>query len=286
VERTCHDALKNETLQAAAALSYYSILAVFPGLILLSAMVGYIPLPDLFGTVLVSMEHILPADSMRVIYSVLADVLSANRGTWLSLGMLGTLWVVSSAFGAMIEALDTAYDVADDRPFWKTRILAMGLAAMTGVLLLCAMAVLIVGPRFGEWLAGRFSLSGFFIWLWPFLHWTIAIAFTVFAVVAVYFFAPNVKQRFLATLPGAILSVTFWIGLSSLLGVYFRHFADYNRTYGTLGGFIAFMVWFYWTAFFFIVGAELNAEFAKETEAGALRQKGTPSAEDNLRRAA
>jgi membrane protein len=105
------------------------------------------------------------------------------------------------------------------------------------------------------------------------VHWTVAVGFTVFAVEVLYFIAPNVKQRFLATLPGAILSVTFWIGLSYLLGLYFRHFADYNRTYGTLGGFIAFTTWFYWTSFFFIAGAELNAELAKGTKAGPLRQK-------------
>lgn len=124
-----------------------------------------------------------------------------------------------------------------------------GLAVITGLLLLVALAVMIVGPRFGEWLAERFYLSGLFVWRWPVIHWTVAIGFTVLAVEVLYFIAPNVKQRFRATLPGAILSVTFWIGLSYLLGLYFRHFADYNRTYGTLGGFIAFMTWFYWTSF-------------------------------------
>jgi membrane protein len=287
VTRTCRDVVRNETFQAAAALSYYCILGVFPGLILLSAVLGYMPLPDLFGAVLALMQHILPVDTMRMIYSVLADVLSADRRTWLSLGMLGTLWVMSSAFDAMIEALNTAYGVTDDRPFWKTRLLAVSLAAVTGVLLLCALAVMIVGPRFGEWLAGKIYVSGLFIWLWPFLHWTIAIIFSVFAVEVLYFLAPNVKQRFLATLPGAVLAVTFWIGLSYLLGLYFRHFADYNRTYGTLGGFVAFMTWFYWTSFFFIAGAELNAELAKVTQPGPLKRKrkDSPSGE-NLDRVA
>jgi membrane protein len=286
VKRACQDVVRNETLQAAAALSYYCIFAVFPGLIFLSAVLGYIPLPNLFGSVLALMQHLLPADTMRLIYSVLSDVLSANRRTWLSLGMLGTLWVMSTAFDAMIEALNTAYDVTDDRPFWKTRLLAVGLAVITGLLLLVALAVMIVGPRFGEWLAERFYLSGLLVWLWPVIHWTVAIGFTVFAVEVLYFIAPNVKQRFWATLPGAILSVTFWIGLSYLLGLYFRHFADYNRTYGTLGGFIAFMTWFYWTSFFFIAGAELNAELAKGTKAGPLRQKDKASPDATLDRAA
>jgi membrane protein len=92
---------------------------------------------------------------------------------------------------------------------------------------------------------------------------------------AIYFLAPNVKQRFVATLPGAIFSVTVWIVFSHLLGVYFRHFAHFNRTYGTLGGFIAMMIWLYWTSFVLLVGAELNSELAKESKMGEIKQKET-----------
>jgi len=267
------DTLQHHLLQVAAALSYYFILSVFPALIFLSALVGYIPLPDLFGHVLVLMGNLLPRDTMKIVYSVLADVLFTNRKVWLSFGMLGTIWVASAAFDATIEALNIAYDVKESRPYWKTRLLAVALAAISGGLLLMEMAVMMVGPRFGEWLAGRIYLSKVFVALWPFLHWAIAIGATVLAVETLYFLAPNVKQRFAATLPGAILTVTFWLGLSSLLGVYFRHFANYSRTYGTLGGFIALMTWFYWTSFILLVGAELNAELAKVSSKGELQPK-------------
>src|SRR5579864_4342751 len=150
---TFRDILGHHTLQVAAALSYYFILAVFPGLIFLSAVLGSIPLPDLFGHVLVLMSRLLPPDTMKVVVSVLTDVLSTNRKTWLSVGMLGLIWVTSAAFDATIEALDIAYDVKEDRPFWKTRLLAIALGAICGVLLVGALAVMIVGPRFGAWLA-------------------------------------------------------------------------------------------------------------------------------------
>ena len=93
-----------------------------------------------------------------------------------------------------------------------------------------------------------------------------------------YLLAPNVKQRFLATLPGAVLAVGCWIGLSYLLGIYFRHFANFNKTYGTLGAAIALMVWLYWTGFAMLVGAELNAELAKISSEGKLQQKQEPPA--------
>jgi membrane protein len=104
----------------------------------------------------------------------------------------------------------------------------------------------------------------------------LAVGFTVLAVEALYFLAPNVKQRFWATLPGAVLSVGCWIGLSYLLGIYFRSFASFNKTYGTLGAAVALMVWLYWTAFAMLIGAELNAELAKRTQAGPVEQQPEP----------
>lgn len=275
--RTYQDLARHHTLQVAAALSYYFVLSVFPGLIFLSAVVGFISLPDLFNHVLLLMGRLLPADSMKVVYSVLGDVLASHRGTWLSFGMLGLIWTASAAFDSMIEALDIAYDVQEDRPFWKTRLLAIALAAIIGSLLLASLGVMVVGPRFGEWLASRLELSAVFVVVWPFLRWTLAICFTVLAIEVLYYLAPNVKQRFGATLPGAVLSVVIWNVLSFLLGYYFRHWANLNRTYGTLGGFIAFMTWLYWTSVVLLVGAELNAELAKESKKGCVPPKGVIS---------
>ena len=276
--RTYNDVERNHTMQMAAALSYYFVLSLFPALIFLSAVVAYLPVPDLFNEALALMARFLPGDSMGLVRRVLADVVSPNKGTFLSFGILGTLWAASGGFAAAIEALNIAYDVKDDRPFWKTRPLALGLAFMTGALLLVALSVMIVGPRFGEWLAGRVHLSNLFILLWPYLHWTLAVGFTILAVEAIYFVAPNVRQRFIATLPGATLAVGCWIGLSYLLGIYFRHFANFNKTYGTLGAAIALMVWLYWTGFAMLVGAELNAELAKISSAGRVEEKHEPPA--------
>lgn len=280
--RAYQDVVRHHTLQVSAALSYYFVLSVFPALIFLSAVLGFIPSPDLFGHVLLLMGRLLPADTMSVVYSVLGDVLSPHRATWLSFGMLGTIWMASAAFDSIIEAMDIAYDVKCERPLWKSRLLAIALGLICGALLLAALAVMVVGPRFGEWLADQLALSAVFAAVWPALRWTVAICFTIMAVEVLYFLAPNVKQRFGATLPGAILSVAVWNGLSYLLGLYFRHFAHFNRTYGTLGGFVAFMVWLYWTSFVLLVGAELNAELAKESKQGVVQPKEAPP-QDNER---
>jgi membrane protein len=274
--RTWDDVGDNHTLQMAAALSYYFVMSLFPSLIVLSAIVAYLPVPDLFNQALNLMGRFVPADSMGLVKKVLADVVTPNRNAFLSIGLLGTLWAASGGFAAAIEALNIAYDVEETRPFWRTRPLAIGLTVLIGALLLIALGVMIVGPQFGDWLSGRLHASVLWQWLWPYLHWTVSVGFTVLAVEVFYFLAPNVKQRFLATLPGAIFAVGCWIGLSYLLGIYFRSFANFNRTYGTLGAAVALMVWLYWTGFAMLVGAELNAELAKKTKKGAIEEKPEP----------
>jgi membrane protein len=273
---TYRDIGRNHTMQMAAALSYYFVLSLFPALIFLSAVVAFLPVPDLFNQALSLMARFVPADSMGIVRKVLADVITPNRGTFLSIGVLGTLWAASGGFAAAIEALNVAYDAAETRPFWKTRPLAIELTLVMGFLMLVALAVMIVGPEFGQWLAARIHVSRLFVILWPFIHWIVAVAFTVLAVEALYYIAPNVKQRFLATLPGALLAVGCWIFLSYLLGFYFRSFANFNKTYGTLGAAVALMTWLYWTGFVMLLGGELNAELAKVSEEGKIPQKQPP----------
>jgi membrane protein len=268
VLRLYDDVGQNHTWNMAAAFSYYFVLSLFPALILLSAIVAYLPVPNLFDQALGFMAHLVPSESMGLIRRVLSDVITSNRKFILSFGILGTLWTCSRGFAAAIDALNMAYKVTDDRPFWKTSLLSIGLPVTTGSLALVAVSVMVVGPRFGEWLASKLNISGLFVLLWPYIRWTIAVGFGVVAIEVLYYLAPNVKQRFRDTFPGAVLAVVCWTGLSSLLGAYFRHLAAFSETYGTLGAAITLMVWFYWTGFAMLLGAELNAELAKVTAEG------------------
>jgi membrane protein len=273
ISLTYEDIAKNHTLQMAAALAYYFVLSLFPALIFLSAIVAYLPVSNLFDQAMGLMSSFVPPDSMGLVRKVLSDVITPNRSAFLSFGLLGTLWAASGGFSAAIEALNIAYDVEETRPFWRTRPLAIGLTFLVGALLLTALGVMIVGPRFGEWLTGRMHLSWLFAILWPYIHWTVAVLFTILAVEFLYYLAPNVKQRFWSTLPGAVLAVSCWIGLSYAMGIYFRHFGNFNKTYGTLGAAVALMMWLYWTGFAILVGAELNAELAKRSKKGKIPEK-------------
>jgi len=126
---------------------------------------SYIPLPNFFQDALIAVGRVVPPGTMPMVDAVLKDILSANPGAWLSLGTLGTLWVVSSAFVEVIEALDAAYEVNDNRPFWKIRPAGAGLAAVTAAFLICAIATMIVSPRLA--MACQPDSSRAFALLWP-----------------------------------------------------------------------------------------------------------------------
>ena len=138
VRRTIDDVANNHTMAMAGGLSYNFVLSLFPLLIMAAALVGYLPIPNLFDQILGAMARVVPADSMGLVRTVLKDVISPNKGKLLSVGLLGTLWTASSGFSTMIEALDVAYDVPETRPWWKTRLLAIGLTFGVGPLFVTA----------------------------------------------------------------------------------------------------------------------------------------------------
>jgi len=283
--RTYDDVQKKHTTQMAAGLSYYFVMSLFPLLIVLAAIVAYLPVPNLFDQALAFMARFIPADSMGLVRGVLRDVITPYRGHFLSLGIVGTIWAASGGFSGMMEALNVAYDVQENRPFWKTRPLAVGLTFLIGGLLVLALALMLVGPNFGGWLAEKIGLGQIFVAIWPYLRWSIGVAFTVLAVELIYFLAPNVKQRFKRTLPGALIAVGFWILLSWALGFYFQHFTHLNKTYGTLAAAIALMVWLYWTAFAILLGGEINADLLHaEGKRIAMKEVAAASMDNELPR--
>jgi len=222
------------------------------------------------------MSTVVPADSMGLVRSVLRDVVTPYRGGFLTIGILGTIWTASSGFAGLVEALNVAYGVPETRPIWKTRLLALQLMVVTGFLLVLGTTLVFVGPQFGTWLSNKVGLSNQFAEAWPVIRWSVSIAFIVLAVDLIFYWGPNVKQKFLATLPGAAIGVGFWLAASFLLGYYFRQFAGINRTYGTLAAAVALMVWLYWSWFVILIGAEINAEVLKAKSGGKLELKQPP----------
>jgi membrane protein len=276
VVHAADDVISNHTLAFAAALSYYFVMAFFPALIALAAIIAYLPVPDLFNTMVNTLSRVMQSESMVLVREVWAQIITPNRGVLLSFGLLGTLWSASGGFANMIETLNVAYDIPETRAMWKTRLIALELTFQVGFLILIAFSAMIVGPHFGEYLAAHLGLSWVFSRVWPYLRYGLAVAFVVLAVAGLYFIGPNVKQRFRDTLPGAILAVGGWILLSAGLSFYIHHFASLNKTYGVLGGGIALLIWMYWSSFCILIGAELNSEIIQQRGDGKLPLKQPP----------
>ncbi len=271
------DMEKNHTMAFAAALAYYFVLALFPFLIFLSAVVAYLPLPDFFSQVMGLIARVVPASSMGPLRNLIKETVLSRHGRLLTFGILFTLWSASSGFTALIDALNTAYDVSETRRYWKTRSLAVGLTFSVGCLLVMALGLLLVGPSLSARLTEAFGMGH----LWPYVRWAVAIGCTVLAVELLYFVAPNAKCRFVSTLPGALIAVGGWIGLSYLLGIYFHEFSAYSKGYGSLGVALAFSIWLYWTGFVVLIGAQFNAELIQEAR-GRLAPEAKPYEEPSV----
>lgn len=258
-----HDLLSNHTMPLAAGLAYYFVLSLFPLLIVLSTVLIYLPIPNLFDRLLGAMASVVPPDGMALVRAVLKDVLSHQHPKLLSVGIVGTIYAATGGFSSMIEALNVAYDVPETRPWWRTRVTSLQLTLVIGVLFVVALGFMILGPQFGGWLATKIHLGPVFAFLWNYLRWVVAVAFTVLGVELLYFWAPNVRNRFWSTLPGAALAVSAWLAASWALGLYIRHLANFNKTYGTLGAAVVLLTWFYWTNLTILIGAEFNSELVK-----------------------
>lgn len=247
----------------AAAMSYYFLLALLPLLIFFSALLGYLPIPRLFDQLLDILAVVVPPQAMHMVERILAQLLVPHRGGLLSFGFLGYIWTASGGFSALIDALNVAYDVDKPRPWWRDRLHALLLTFTTGFLVMLGLVLIIAGPHFGHFLTELFPIPKQFGEVWPLLRLVTVFVIFVVSVELQYYLAPNHKQRFMSTLPGALMAVSGIFLGSAGMGYYFAHLSNYNKMYGSLGAVIILMVWFYVMALFFIAGAELNAELLK-----------------------
>ena len=241
----------------AAGLSYYFVLSLFPLLVSMASLLGYVPIPHLFEGLLSLMAKLVPGDGMSLVRNILSDV-SNEHAHFFTLGLVFTIWTASSGFAAAIDGLNLVHRVRETRPVWKMRPIALGLTFVAGSLLLVAVVLMLEGTSLGTWFTERFDLKPSLLTTWRYIRSSIAIAFAVLAVQLLYHFGPNFKQRFRESLIGAIVAVVTWVGLSYLLGVYFRHFESLNKTYGPLGAAIGLYLWFYLSGFAILLGGEIN----------------------------
>lgn len=254
--------IRTDVFDVAAGLAFWSMLSMVPLLITAVSVLAMLRLPGLLPQLLSVMAMLVPSDALSLVERLMGGLLRPHRGM-LSFGIVIYIWSTTTGFTALITALNVAYDVARPRSWLRDRLQALLLAFTSGGLLTISLVALIAGPHFAHFLGEIVPIPPSLERMWPLIRLgTVFVTFVV-ALELVYFLAPNRKQRFLSTLPGAVVAIALWFGGSAGLAFYLNHLAHYSRLYGGMGAVIALMFWIYLTGLAILIGAELNAEGAK-----------------------
>jgi membrane protein len=272
LKRTFSEFSADNLTDWAAALTYYGIVALFPALIALVSILGLVgqsatkPLLDNLG-------GFAPGPAHQILENALNGLTQSRGGAGILfvVGLGGALWSASGYIGAFIRASNIIWDVEEGRPIWRTLPLRVVITVTMIVLLaVSAIAVVVTGPL-ADRVGKLIGVGGTFVTVWDVAKWPVLVVVVSFMFSILYYASPNVRQPgFRWVTPGGVLAVVSWIVVSAAFGIYVANFGSYNKTYGSLGAIIIFLVWLWLSNVAILLGAELNAELerGRQIEAG------------------
>ncbi|MCA1055934.1 YihY/virulence factor BrkB family protein [Rossellomorea aquimaris] len=247
----------NDITGLAAQIAYYFLLSLFPLLIFIVTLLPYLPVEqgDLLGVI----RDFAPGETMTMIEETLNDVMSDRNSGLLSISIIATIWSASNGMNAIVKSLNRAYEVEETRSFIITRLMSIVLTLGMIVVFVVALLLPVFGKQIGLFLFSQFGFSEQFLTVWNGIRWAISplILFIVF--VGLYYTAPSKKITCLSAIPGAIFATVGWVLVSLAFSFYVGNFGNYSATYGSIGGIIVLMIWFYLTGIIIMVGGEINA---------------------------
>ena len=245
---------------AAAGISYYLLLSLFPALTLLSAVLSYLPLQNALVEATSLLGYVIPPQAMALIEELLRRVTS-HRAALLSFGLVTTLWLASIAFKGLILGLDMVHGSNVQRPLWVSRILALALTIGVGVLLLIGVILISIGPDVWAHFSRFMPIESLWLRLAPYLQWSVSAVVLFTAIELLYVLGPSLPASKRLTIPGAVAATVIWVVLAWALGFYFHHFGElkFARFFGFLAAPAAFMTWLYCSAITILFGAEINS---------------------------
>ncbi len=254
--------LKDDNVTAIGAqLSYYLVLSIFPFLIFFLNILSYTPIAR--EDVLHSIIVMLPIDTQRLISTLVIETVNTSNETLLSLSAITGLWAASKGIMALIRVLNKAYDVEETRSYLELR----GLAILLTIALLALLFIVLLTLVFGEVLGNRlFEFLGItenFIIFWQYFRVIISLSAMILIFALLYRYIPSIRNgkkiNFRHAMPGAIFASLGWIITSTIFSYYVNNFANYSKTYGSLGGIIVLLIWLYISSIIIIMGGEVNA---------------------------
>jgi membrane protein len=274
LKRTVREFKEDNLTDWAAALTYYSVLSLFPALIALLSIVGLVADPATVTRVITeTVSEIGPATAAETFSGPINDITQnqSAAGLALILGLAGALWTASGYVGAFMRASNAIYEIEEGRPFWKLRPLQIVVTlAMVLMLAIVVLGLVVSGPL-AEALGGALGIGDTAVTIFQYGKWPVLVAVVMVMLAVLYYAAPNAKlPGFKWISPGSVVAVVVWIVASIGFAFYVANFGNYQKTYGTLGGVVSFLVWMWITNLAVLFGAELNAELerSRELEAG------------------
>ncbi|WP_319804478.1 YihY/virulence factor BrkB family protein [Nocardioides malaquae] len=264
---------EDQCTDLAAGLTYYSVLALFPGAIALLSLVGLVGQSDETVATLMSMLRDLGgagvADTLEPVLVELSG--STGAGIGLAVGLAAALWSASGYVNAFSRGMNRIYEVDEGRPIWKLRPMMLLITAVTITLAALVLVGLVVTGPAAEVVGEAIGLGATAVTVWNIAKWPVMLLVVVFIVALLYHATPNIKQpRFRWLSIGAFLAILVWVAASAAFGFYVANFSNYNKTYGSLAGVVVFLLWLWITNLALLFGAELDAEMerARELQAG------------------
>ncbi|NLY59866.1 MAG: YihY/virulence factor BrkB family protein [Gammaproteobacteria bacterium] len=251
----------------AAALAYRALFSIFPFILFLLALLGFLHLPSFFGWLREQAALLLPPVAMEQVDPVI-DQLQQSQGGLMSVGILLALWTASIGIRSLMNAMNRVYQVEESRPGWKLILLSVAYTVGLAVMLLLAAGFMTLGPQIMNWLAAQVGMEQILVSLWTWMRWPLAILLMMLAVALIYYATPDVEQDFRFITPGSVVAVIIWLVASIGFGIYVQNFANYNATYGSIGAIIVLLLYFYISAAVLLLGAQLNATIEHASRAG------------------
>jgi membrane protein len=218
----------------------------------------------------------VPGDVVTIIQDQLRKISKGQNGGILTFGLVVAVWSSSAAMVGLTDALNRAYDIEETRPWWKVRLLAIGLTLALAAFILVAFALVLLGPTVADYIARATGLGPVFAWTWKVLQWPLILALVALGAGLVYYFAPDAEQEWVWVTPGSVLTTGLWLLASLGFKLYVTSFGAYTETYGAIGGVMVLLLWFYISGLVMLFGAELNAEIEHASPYGKAAGEKVP----------
>jgi membrane protein len=266
---------KDDFLQdRAAALTYYGVLAIFPGVLVLVSLLGLIG-PTSTQPLVTNLTNAAPSSVRTIIHNAVANLQRSHSGAGLVavLGILLALWSTSSYVAAFMRAANAIYDVPEGRPVWKTLPIRVGVTVLLMVLLVASALMVVVTGGVARHVGQVLGVGSAAVTTWDIAKWPVLFILVCVMIGVLYWASPNARQGLRSIIPGAVIAVVIWMIASGLFALYVAYFGHYNKVYGSIAGMIIFLIWLWIPNTAILLGAEFNAEL----ERGRAIAAGTPA---------